>query len=353
VTFLVQALLACFLTALFIVVLRRPAIRFGLIDHPGGRKRHGDNVPLTGGLSISVGFFVALAISFRALGDYRVFFVSLAMLAAIGVLDDSGEVSPRSKLGVQVLAALLMTSWGGHFLTSLGDLFGRGPIDLAHWAIPLTVFATVAVINGINMFDGLDGLAGGLAASILAFFSGFAWWMGDVYALKLMVVMLGAVFGFLLFNAPHPWRGRRRTFMGDTGSLVLGFAVAWFSIGLTQRTGMRIPPVLMLWVISIVLFDVFTVTVRRIVRRRDPASPDRAHLHHILLRWGYSPTATTVVIVLANAMLGAAGTLAWGLGASEPALFAAFIAIGLAYVGVFLYPARLLRRMRRRNARAG
>lgn len=348
-TYLVQALLACLLTALFIVVLRGPAIRFGLIDHPGSRKRHGQSVPLTGGLAMSLGFFIALAVSFHALSDYRVFFVSMAMLAAIGVLDDLGEVSPRAKLGVQVLAAVLMTSWGDHFLTSFGDLFGRGAIDLHNWAIPLTVFATVAVINGINMFDGLDGLAGGLAASILAFFAGYAWWLGDVNALKLLIVLLGAVAGFLLFNAPHPWRGRRRTFMGDTGSLVLGSAVAWFSIDLTQRDGVHVPPVLMLWVVSLVLFDIFTVTIRRVVRRRDPTKPDRAHLHHIVMRCGYSPGATTALIVFGNAALGAIGTLAWQLGATEPALFATFIAIGLAYVGLFLYPTRLLRRLRRRN----
>ena len=352
-TYLVQALLACMLTALLIVWLRQPAIRFGLLDHPGGRKRHGDSVPLTGGLAISVGFFVALAVSFHALGDYRVLFVALAMLAAIGVLDDSGEVSPRSKMGVQVIAAVLMTSWGDHFLTSLGDLFARGPIELANWAIPLTVFATVAVINGINMLDGLDGLAGGLVAVMLAFFTGFAWWLGDVNALKLLVVLLGSVVGFLLFNAPHPWRGRRRTFMGDTGSLVLGFAIAWFSIDLTQRPESLVPPVLMLWVVGVVLFDLFTVTVRRVVRRRDPAAPDRAHLHHVLMRWGYSPTATAGIIVLANALMAAAGTIAWQAGAPDYVLFSAFILLGLVYFGVFLSPARLLRRMRRRIARAG
>jgi len=349
VTFLVQAVLALLLTALFIVVLRRPAIHFGLIDHPGSRKRHGDSVPLTGGVAMSLGFFIALAISFHALRDYRVFFVSMALLAAVGVLDDLGEVSPRSKLGVQLLAAVLMAWWGNHFLTSFGDLFGRGPIDLNNWAVPLTVFATVAVINGINMFDGLDGLAGGLVASILVFFAGYAWWLGDVNALKLLVVLLGALMGFLLFNVPHPWRGRRRTFMGDTGSLVLGSAVAWFSIELTQRQGAHVPPVLMLWVVSVVLFDIFTVTVRRVVRRRDPTSADRAHLHHILMRCGFSPTVTTALIVFGNMAMGAIGTLAWRLGAPEPALFTGFIAIGLAYVGLFLYPARLLRRMRRRN----
>lgn len=352
-TFFAQAALACFLTALLIVWLRRPAERFGLIDHPGGRKRHGDIVPLTGGIAMTVGFFVALATSFHALGAYHVLFVSMAVLATIGVLDDLGEVSPRTKLGVQVVAAVLMTSWGNHFLTSLGDLFARGPLELNNWAIPLTVFATVAVINGINMFDGLDGLAGGLVAVMLAYFAGFTWWLVDVNALKLLVVLLGAVSGFLLFNAPHPWHGRRRTFMGDTGSLVLGFVIAWFSIELTQRAGEAVPPVVMLWVVGIVLFDLFTVTVRRLIRRRDPAAPDRAHIHHLLLRRGYTVRQTLAILLAINALLGAIGTIGWAIGLPDYVLFAAFALLGVLYVAVFLFPARFMRIARQRAARAG
>lgn len=350
-TYFVQALLACFLTVLLIVWLRRPAERLGLIDDPGGRKRHGDSVPLTGGLAIVLGFFVALAVSFHALGDYMVFFAAVALLVAIGVMDDLGEVSARSKMGVQVLAAVLMTSWGNHFLISLGDLFGRGPIGLGNWAIPLTVFATVAVINGINMFDGLDGLAGGLVAVMLAFFAYFAWLQLDVNALKLLVVLLGAVAGFLFFNAPHPWRGRRRAFMGDTGSLVLGFVIAWFSIELTQKPLDPVPPVVMLWIVGVVLMDVFTVTLRRVVRRRDPAAPDRAHLHHLLTRHGLTSAQAAGFIVAANFTLGLAGVAGWRIGVPEAVLFAGFIALGLAYLGLLLYPARLLRMSRRRALR--
>lgn len=347
-TFLAQALLACFITALLIVWLRRPALRFGLVDQPGGRKRHGDVVPLTGGIALTVGFFIALAVSFHALADYRVLFVCMAVLAMIGLLDDLGEVSARSKLGVQVIAAVLMTSWGNHFLTSLGDLLAAGPIDLANWAIPLTVFATVAVINAINMFDGLDGLAGGLVLGILAWFAVFAWLAADVNAVKLLVVLLGAVAGFLLFNLPLPWHGRRRVFMGDTGSLVLGFVVVWFSIELSQAPRAGVPPVVMLWVVALVLFDLFTVTVRRVLRRRDPAAPDRAHIHHLLLRRGFTPLQTTATLVAVNALLGGIGYVAWRAGASEPWLFAAFALLGLAYVALFLYPGRFVRMARRR-----
>ncbi len=347
-TFLVQAILAFLATALLILWMRRPAFRFGLIDDPGGRKRHGAAVPVTGGISMTVGFFVALALSLPALADQLVLLVSMALLALIGVLDDVGEVSPRSKLGVQVIAAVLMTSWAGHYLEHLGDLFGRGDIPLMNWGIPLTVFATVALINAINM---LDGLAGGLVFVILGFFAAFARRVDDVISLKILVVLLGALAGFLLFNLPHPWRGHRRTFMGDTGSLVLGFVVAWYSIGLTQGSGAPVPPVVMLWVCGIVLFDVFTVTVRRILRRRDPAAPDRAHIHHILLRRGLSPARTVAALLGANLALGAIGTLGWAAGVPERWLFAGYAITALAYLGLFLFPARMIRR--RRTASAG
>jgi UDP-GlcNAc:undecaprenyl-phosphate GlcNAc-1-phosphate transferase len=349
-TFFVQSILAFLLTALLILWMRRPAHRFGLVDDPGGRKRHGTQVPLTGGISLTLGFFLALSLSLPALVDHVVLLVAMALLALIGVLDDLGEVSPRSKLGVQILAAVLMTSWGNHFLVHLGDLFGRGDIALMNWGIPLTVFATVALINGINMLDGLDGLAGGLVFVILCFFAGFAWWAEDVVSLKILTVLLGALGGFLVFNLPHPWRGNRRTFMGDTGSLVLGFGVAWFSIGLTQGYGRMVPPVVMLWVTGVVLFDVFTVTVRRILRRRDPAAPDRAHIHHILLRRGLSPARAVALLLAANVAMGAIGTLGWAAGAPETWLFASYVAAGLGYLGLFLFPARLIRRKRATSA---
>jgi UDP-GlcNAc:undecaprenyl-phosphate GlcNAc-1-phosphate transferase len=349
VTFFVQSLVACLLTALLIVWLRRPAQRFGLLDHAGGRKRHGDSIPLTGGLSLTIGFVAALFFSSQVLLQYSVLFVAMALLFGIGLLDDLGEVSPRGKLVVQLVAALFMTSWANHFLVSLGDLFDRGPFELHNWGIPLTVFATVAVINGFNMLDGIDGLAGGLAFCVLAVFAIFAWLLGDANAVKLLVVLLGALAGFLLFNMPHPWRGKRRTFMGDTGSLILGFIVAWFSIDLTQRAGLHVPPVVMLWVVGVVLLDLLTVTLRRIIRRRDPALPDRGHIHHLLLRRGYSAPQCLLWLLGANLALSVAGTALWRLGAPDYFSLAAFLVVVGAYLAVFLFPARLWRRLPQRR----
>lgn len=342
-----QAFLAGTLTALLIVLLRAPAERIGLVDRPGGRKRHDETVPLTGGLALTVGFYAALAVAMPKLGELRVLLVSIAVLAAVGVLDDLAGVRPRTKLLVQLAAAALMAFWGGHVLNSLGNLFGGGPIVLGPLAAAVTVFATVAVVNGINMLDGIDGLAGGLVAVMLGYFALFALLLGDPATATVTVVLLGAVLGFLVFNAPHPWPGRR-VFMGDTGSLVLGFAVAWFTIGLTQRPGAAVPPVVMLWVVGVVLYDLFTVTVRRLLQRRNPTAADRLHIHHLLLRFGLAPPAAWALLLAINATLGAIGALGWRAGVSEPALFAGFVAVGAVYYAVLIDPARLLRWRRRR-----
>ncbi len=340
-------LFAFLLTALLIVLLRRPAQRLRLLDHPGGRKRHSESVPVTGGIALALGFFLSLVAFSGALAEVAVFLALMAVLAVVGVIDDLVEASPRAKLGVQLLAAVLMTTWGEHRLVDLGDLFGRGPLRLDGGSIPFTVFATLAVVNGINMLDGIDGLAGGLVAVMLGYLAIFAFWLGEAESVSVIATLLGALAGFLLFNLPHPWRGARRTFMGDAGSLVLGFAVAWFTIDLTQQRDVAVPPVVMLWVVGLVLFDLFTVTVRRLLRRRSPVAADRAHIHHLLQRCGLSDRGALALLIAANALLGAIGAVGWRAGVSEPALFAAYVALGLAYFAVFIKAGWLLRRCRR------
>ena len=255
---------------------------------------------------MTAGLVLALAFSFGAFPQYSAFFSGVLLLAVVGLLDDLGEVSPGTKLLLQVIAALLMTSWGENFLVNLGDLFGTNPINTRYWAIPITVLATLAVVNAINMLDGLDGLAGSLVLGIVLVLTGYAWMIGDANAAKVLVVLAGAMVGFLFFNLPWPGRGRHRTFMGDAGSMVLGFAVAWFSVALSQRPGFAVPPPVMLWVLGIVLMDVFTVTVRRLARRRSPMAADRDHIHHMLLRRGFGPWQTLGILVGANLLLAAA-----------------------------------------------
>ena len=350
-TYLAQAAAAAFIAGLLILMLRRPAERWGLVDHPGGRKRHAAPVPLTGGIAITAGMILALAFSFSAFAQYSAFFAGVMLLALVGLMDDLGEVSPGTKLLLQVVAALLMTSWGENFLVNLGDLFGTNPINTRHWAIPLTVFAALAVVNAINMLDGLDGLAGSLVLGMLLVLTGFAWSIGDPNAAKILVVLAGALAGFLFFNLPWPLRGRHRTFMGDAGSMVLGFAVAWFSVSLTQRGAVTVPPPVMLWVLGLVLMDVFTVTVRRLARRRSPMAADRDHIHHMLLRRGFGPWQTLALLVGANVVLALIGTAMWKSGVADRWIFWSYLAVCAVYFALFFMPFRLYR-LRARAAAA-
>jgi UDP-GlcNAc:undecaprenyl-phosphate GlcNAc-1-phosphate transferase len=342
-TYLAQAAAALFIAGLLILMLRRPAERWGLVDHPGGRKRHAAPVPLTGGVAITAGMILALAFSFSAFAQYSAFFAGVMLLALVGLMDDLGEVSPGTKLLLQVVAALLMTSWGENFLVNLGDLFGTNPINTRHWAIPLTVLAALAVVNAINMLDGLDGLAGSLVLGILLVLAAFAWSIGDPNAAKILAVLAGALAGFLFFNLPWPLRGRHRTFMGDAGSMVLGFAVAWFSVALTQRGAVTVPPPVMLWVLGIVLMDVFTVTVRRLARRRSPMAADRDHIHHMLLRRGFGPWQTLGLLVGANVVLALIGTAMWKTGVADRWIFWSYLIVCAVYFALFFMPFRLYR----------
>jgi UDP-GlcNAc:undecaprenyl-phosphate GlcNAc-1-phosphate transferase len=342
-TYLAQAAGGAFLSGLLILMLRRPAERWGLVDHPGGRKRHAVPVPLTGGIAVTAGLILALAVSFSAFAQYSAFFAGVMLLALVGLMDDLGEVSAGSKLLLQVIAALLMTSWGVNFLVNLGDLFGTNPINTRHWAIPITVLATLAVVNAINMLDGLDGLAGSLVLGILLVLTAFAWHIGDANAAKILLVLSGALAGFLFFNLPWPLRGRHRTFMGDAGSMVLGYAVAWFSVALTQRVGAAVPPPVMLWVLGVVLMDVFTVTIRRLARRRSPMAPDRDHIHHMLLRRGYGPWQTLGLLVGVNLLLALIGTTMWKYGVADRWIFWSYLAVCAIYFVLFFMPFRLYR----------
>ena len=189
-----------------------------------------------------------------------------------------------------------------------------------------------------------DGLAGSLALVMLLFFGAFAWTVVDPNATKILVVLSGAMAGFLFFNLPWPLRGRHRTFMGDAGSMVMGFAVAWFAVSLTQRQdGASVPPPVMLWVLGVMLMDVFTVTVRRLARRRSPMAPDRDHIHHVLLRRGFGPRKTLLLLVAANATLGLIGTALWRAGVPDWWIFWSFLGVCVIYFAVFFLPFRLYR----------
>ncbi|MCY1218934.1 Undecaprenyl-phosphate alpha-N-acetylglucosaminyl 1-phosphate transferase [compost metagenome] len=342
---------AAFLFSVLAIFALRPlAVVGGLLDRPDARKRHVGNVPLVGGIAITVAVWVGALLFMRTQGYYVALLGGLTLLALVGVIDDLKGIPPVGKLVVQLFAAILMTSWGGVYLMSLGDLLGRREIELINWGIPLTLFAVVAVVNAMNMCDGLDGLAGGLALIIFLWFAYLAGELGNAAAQRICIVFCGALAGFLLFNMRNPFRGRMRIFLGDAGSLMLGFAIVWFAVELSQanyNAGRRVPPVVMLWVLGFVLIDLLAVVMRRLIKGKNPLSADRSHLHHVLLRLRVNPDVIVWVILASNALLGLAGVYGWRAGLSEQTLFLSFLAVTGIHLLVMRNAWRLLRVTRR------
>lgn len=337
-------------SAVAILMLRPLAKRGGLLDRPGGRKRHAGEVPLVGGIAILIAIGVGANLFVRGQGYYMALFAALTMLALTGLIDDLRGLTPLTKLAVQLFAGILMTSWGGVFLHSLGDIFARRVVDLGNWGIPLTLFAVVAVVNAVNMSDGLDGLAGGLALSIFGWYAYLAGETGNLMAQRICMMLVGALVGFLIFNMRNPLRGNMRVFLGDAGSLLLGLAIVWFAVELSQQEynpGKNVPPVVMLWVAGFLLIDLLAVVTRRMISGRNPMSADRTHLHHILTRMDVPPDIAVWLILVSNVLLGAAGVAAWKLGVPEHLLLLAFLIVTALHLLVMQNASHFLRRGRR------
>jgi UDP-GlcNAc:undecaprenyl-phosphate GlcNAc-1-phosphate transferase len=324
--------LALLLCCALMHFLRPVAARIGLIDEPTARKAHQGSIPLIGGVAMFCGFAAGALTLGIDLGAYGGFFAASTILLVVGVLDDLHELSSGTRFGAQILAAGLMAYWGGVVLHDLGMLGSAAkPFVLSGWAIVFTVFATVGVINALNMSDGVDGLAGGLSLIALLGMAYLA--HGAVFAAErgLLLTLCAAVLGFLLFNLRTPWRRRATVFMGDAGSMFLGFAITWFFISMSQGDGRAMPPVVALWLLMVPLFDTVWLIVWRFSQGRSPTSSDVGHLHHVLQMTGM-PAATSVWLMLGIAAIGAvAGLAAIEAGVTEATMFQAFLALFAGY----------------------
>src|SRR5258707_3513803 len=302
------------------LVLARAARTLRLVDHPGGRKVHGAPVPLVGGLAIFLALLGAAAVvGIATSAGYFLF--SLSIVIAVGLWDDVAEISPRVKFAIQIVASAVMIFGAGAELQSAGDLVGWRSIGLWWFAVPMTVFAIVGVVNSINMVDGLDGLGGSIAFVAFSWYCAVAYQSGLEVQFKTALIFCGAIAGFLLFNLRFPWQPRARVFLGDAGSLMIGFALGWFAIDLTQGSGRTFPPIAALWVLMLPLADCVSLMTRRLTARRSPFVADRHHIHHYLLARGFTHGQTLGLLVALSTAFGAVGYFAWRAGVPEAALF--------------------------------
>ena len=321
-------LLAFVIAAVVARMLTPVAMRIGLADPPGGRKQHSGHVPLTGGIAMFAGFFVAAMASGLIIGSTVALVVALLLLVFGGAADDMHDIAHQGKFVIQLTAALLMTSWAGVQVHELGNLFGFGPLNLYQWAIPFSVVCALGVINAINMVDGLDGVAGGtvVAAALWLAYAALAQGLGS-QALFLLL-LAAAVAGFLVWNVRFPGvRSQARVFMGDSGSMMLGLALCWFSIDVTQGEGRTLPPIVCMWILAVPLIDMARVMFVRIRKRISMFEADREHLHHLLLERGVPAYHAAWIMMAASVVAGGFAVGAWHAGVPEWALSWLFIGL--------------------------
>jgi UDP-GlcNAc:undecaprenyl-phosphate GlcNAc-1-phosphate transferase len=313
-TIVIHAALAFFGTISLIVLLRNTARRMGLVDRPHGRKQHEGAIPVVGGIAIygAFAFSALLVTESQSLYPFRSLFGGMALLVVAGVLDDMQDLSAFAKLVLQCAAALLMASWGGVYVVQLGDLFGLGgSLALGNFAIPFTVVCVLGLINALNMTDGVDGLAGGLSFISLSAFAACCYALKLPSHLLIISILIGAVAGFLCFNFRHPMRARANVFLGDAGSMALGFGLCWFAVSLTRAPDSAMPPIVMVWLVGVPLLDMGVVILRRAISGRSPLVADREHLHHLLLRAGLSHGATTWALTVTASVMSGIGLAIW------------------------------------------
>lgn len=325
---ILACLVAACTSAASIAVLRRLALPLGLVDHPDERKHHVGSVPLVGGLAIFFGVLVGTL----CYGQFHTFVHTLlstsAVLALLGALDDRSDLSVRIRLLIQTTAILAMIISTGVYIHTLGHIFGYRT-ELGWLGIPLTVVAVIGLLNAFNMMDGIDGLAGGLTLISIGAIVLFAGPTPLHEIVMLMALLATATLPYLAANLGFMGR---KIFMGDAGSMVVGYLLAWTLIHLSQTPGTHLSPVDVLWCVALPVLDTLAVMYRRLRQGQSPFKPDRGHIHHILQRAGLGSRATLLVLVTLAAAIAFAGTVARTVCTGSGSNLAAFCILVIIYI---------------------
>ena len=303
------------LSASLTPLARRLAISWGVVDVPGARKIHKRTTARMGGAAIFVGWLLPIAVVVslrdarwaRFFGGWHVVLgvmLSASVMFGLGLYDDFRGAGARVKLPVQIAAAIALYAIGFR-IVNVSNPFGP-PFVLGVLALPVTVLWIVGLTNAVNLMDGIDGLAAGVCA-LTALFMGFAAQYGgstQTTGILYAVPIAGAALGFLIYNFPPA-----SVFMGDCGSLFLGFTLATISLLSSQKGHAAVAMFVPLIIFGVPVTDTALALLRRYLTGRSLFEADRRHVHHILLERGVSPRHTVLILYVASVLLGGAGLL--------------------------------------------
>jgi len=334
---------------MLLLALRPVAFAVGLVDHPGGRKVHVGIVPVIGGICMWMGIAISLPLTDPMVPNGTAFLAGSGLLLLVGVIDDRFELSAKVRLVAQACAALILCLGADLVAHRIGNILFVGDIGLGFLAIPFTVLVAISVINAFNMLDGMDGLAGSMGMAALVPAAIAAGLAGESSSLILAAVVATAILGFLVFNFPLPFNRPVRTFMGDAGSTVIGFAVVWIGIRMAHGPAPVISPVTALWLAALPIFDLFISFGRRLSKGQSPMSPDRSHFHHILQRAGFHDREVVLIMGGSGLFAASIGVVGNAVGIPDGVMFVGLIILGLIQLHVYNRAWRIARWLRKRR----
>ncbi len=274
-------------STIFIYIVRKYAHKWGMVDIPNDRSTHVDHTVRGAG----IGFYTAVALS-MILFNHEIIFsniltcLSIFLIFVVGLLDDHNDTSPNTKFFVIIFSTILLYV-DGVVIDDLGSYWGV-ELSLGWFALPFTIFAVSGFTNALNLVDGLDGLAGTIAIVILLGFFSVGYNNDDTFMMYLSGSFVASLLAFLIYN----WNPAS-IFMGDSGSLTLGFVISVLAIKALDY----IPTVSILFIAAIPILDTLVVMIRRKRNGRSMMSADRCHLHHLLRHFFMEDTPRTVLFL--------------------------------------------------------
>ena len=275
----------------------------GLGVRPNKRMSHTGDVPNIGGLNIIFSFMLTyLLFEYDQLNQSQFFLIGLFAIMAVGFIDDTLVLTPTAKLLGEALAGIALIGFADLRITHLHGIFGVEQLGtLSSYA--LSLFVLIAIINAVNLIDGIDGLASGLGMLYCLFFAIYFGLVGDTSWSILAICMIGSLAVFFIYNV---FGHREKIFMGDSGSLLLGYLLTAFVFHFCEMNAydqvpenlrMSAAPAVAICVLTVPLFDTIRVSLTRIKQHRSPFEPDKNHIHHLLLRTGLNHIQTTCVLL--------------------------------------------------------
>lgn len=293
----------------------------GFVVRPNKRMSHTGEVPNIGGLNICFSFILTyLFFEFEQMNHNQFFMIGLFAIMVIGFIDDILVLTPLAKLLGETLAGIALIGFADIRITHLHGIFGINEIGIIPSYL-ISLFILIAIINAVNLIDGIDGLASGLGILYCLFFAIYFGLVGEAGWSFIGIGMIGSLAVFFIYNV---FGNRDKIFMGDSGSLLLGYLLTAFVFrfceinaleSIPAQFHMSAAPAVAICVLTVPIFDTIRVSITRIKKGLSPFQPDKNHIHHLLLRTGLSHIQTTCILLFVSLLFIALGIVGrnWNL----------------------------------------